>query len=73
MQEAAKLGLDMTGVSILDPTDEVLMDEMSDDLVAARANKGMTKEAAILLLKDVNYAGTMLVRSGRMDGLVRSF
>jgi len=61
----------MSGVEVIDPQDEALLSELATGLVEARKAKGLTHEAALEMLKDVNYVGTMLVHAGKMDGLVR--
>lgn len=70
LQEASKLGLDMSGVAIVNPATSSLLEHYADELVEARRKKGLSRDAAYDLLKDENYFGTMMVRCSDMDGLV---
>ncbi|MDQ1289508.1 MAG: phosphate acetyltransferase [Actinomycetota bacterium] len=67
---ATQSGVDLTGMEILDPCDEKLRHRMAAEYAAARAHKGITFEAALDIVTDVSYAGTLLVRLGLADGMV---
>lgn len=62
-------GVDIEGLELIDPTVSDLTEELVQALVERR--KGKLNEAeARELLKTVNYFGTMLVFTGKADGLV---
>ena len=68
--KAASLGLDLSAAQIIDPTDSVLLDGFAEEFADLRAHKGITLDAAYDIVRDVSYFGTMLVHSGRADGMV---
>jgi phosphate acetyltransferase len=59
----------LDGIEILDPKDYTEFDAMVDAFVERRNGKA-TEEQAREILTDVNYFGTMLVYTGKADGLV---
>ena len=59
----------LDGIEILDPKDYAEFDAMVDAFVERRNGKA-TEEQAREILTDVNYFGTMLVYTGKADGLV---
>lgn len=64
-------GMDLNGITVIDPRKENYTDELIDKLVEIRKNKGLTKEEAKdLLLNDYMYYACMLVKTGRADGVV---
>eukprot|EP00531_Pseudo-nitzschia_arenysensis_P017321 CAMPEP_0116138024 /NCGR_PEP_ID=MMETSP0329-20121206/12553_1 /TAXON_ID=697910 /ORGANISM="Pseudo-nitzschia arenysensis, Strain B593" /LENGTH=1155 /DNA_ID=CAMNT_0003632963 /DNA_START=128 /DNA_END=3595 /DNA_ORIENTATION=+ len=68
---AEKLRVSLEGVTICDPQNYELFDEMVDSLVEARKSKGLTPlEATKFLSEDVNYFGTMMMHMGLADGMV---
>ena len=66
---ASKHALDLTQIEIIDPSTSELKDELVDAFVERRKGKA-TKEQAVELLDNVNYFGTMLVYTGKAEGLV---
>lgn len=66
---ASKHALDLTQIEIIDPATSELKDEFVDAFVERRKGKA-TKEQAVELLDNVNYFGTMLVYTGKAEGLV---
>ena len=66
---ASKHALDLTQIEIIDPATSELKDELVDAFVERRKGKA-TKEQAVDLLDNVNYFGTMLVYTGKAEGLV---
>ncbi|MGC7609148.1 phosphate acetyltransferase [Staphylococcus epidermidis] len=66
---ASKHALDLTQIEIIDPATSELKDELVDAFVERRKAKA-TKEQAVELLDNVNYFGTMLVYTGKAEGLV---
>lgn len=66
---ASKHALNLTQIEIIDPATSELKDELVDAFVERRKGKA-TKEQAVELLDNVNYFGTMLVYTGKAEGLV---
>lgn len=66
---ASKHALDLTQIEIIDLATSELKDELVDAFVERRKGKA-TKEQAVELLDNVNYFGTMLVYTGKAEGLV---
>ncbi|MEB6768597.1 phosphate acetyltransferase [Staphylococcus epidermidis] len=66
---ASKHALDLTQIEIIDPATSELKDELVDAFIERRKGKA-TKEQAVELLDNVNYFGTMLVYTGKAEGLV---
>ena len=66
---ASKHALYLTQIEIIDPATSELKDELVDAFVERRKGKA-TKEQAVELLDNVNYFGTMLVYTGKAEGLV---
>lgn len=70
VKKAAEAGqFDISSIEIIDPETAPYMDELVEKFVERRAGKA-TEEQAREQLKDVNYFGTMLIYTGRVDGLV---
>lgn len=67
---ARKYNVDISKCSILDYTKCAQREHYADVLAAVRAAKGVTREAALDLLTDMNMFGTMMVREGDADGMV---
>ena len=64
-------GMDLSGITVIDPRKENYTDELIDKLVEIRKNKGLTREEAKdLLLNDYMYYACMLVKTGRADRVV---
>ncbi|WP_210470309.1 phosphate acetyltransferase [Sporosarcina sp. 6E9] len=66
---ATTAAINIENISIIDPATAPYFDELVDQFVERRQGKN-TIEQARELLQTVNYFGTMLVHSGRADGLV---
>jgi phosphate acetyltransferase len=66
---ASTANINIENISIIDPVTAPYFDELVDQFVERRQGKN-TIEQAKELLQTVNYFGTMLVYSGRADGLV---
>lgn len=66
---AEKLNVSIDGIEIIEPEKAENFEEMVDKFVEIRKGKN-TKEQAIEFIKDVNYYGTMLVQTGKADGMV---
>ncbi|GKV57866.1 phosphate acetyltransferase [Sporosarcina sp. NCCP-2222] len=68
-QAAADASIQMDGIEWIDPEQAPYVEELIEVFVERRKGKA-TVEQARELLKDANVFGTMLVYSGRADGLV---
>lgn len=66
---AQAASVELGDISIIDPTVAPYLEELIELFVERRAGKN-TVEQAREFLKNENYFGTMLVHSGRADGLV---
>lgn len=66
---AEEATIDVSGISIIDPAEVSYFEELVEVFVERRKGKA-TLEQARELLQNVNYFGTMLVYTGRVDGLV---
>ena len=66
---AAEANITIENISIIDPVQATYFEELVEQFVERRQGKN-TVEQARELLKTVNYFGTMLVYTGRADGLV---
>ncbi|MBO4410742.1 MAG: phosphate acetyltransferase [Lachnospiraceae bacterium] len=70
-QQANAEGLDLTGITVLDPHTAPKKDAYVNLLYELRKAKGMTPEdAAKLVVTDYTYFGTLMIKSGDADGLV---
>ncbi|GIJ45037.1 phosphate acetyltransferase [Virgisporangium aliadipatigenens] len=69
-RRARELGLDLGGVSIVDPATSEWREEFAATYVELRRHKGIAPDLARDLVRDVNYFGTLMVHSGRSDGMV---
>lgn len=67
---AKEKGVDLTGVTIIDPTKADNFEECVNDFYELRKAKGMTPEKARETISDTIYYGTMLLKKGIADGLV---
>lgn len=64
-------GLDISGITVIDPKTAEKKQAYIDLLVELRKAKGMTPEQAeSLVLGDYTYFGTLMIKSGDADGLV---
>jgi phosphate acetyltransferase len=69
-QRAADLGVRIDGVEIVDPVTDPLREEFARLYAELRAHKGVTVEIAHDTVSDPAYFGTMMVLTGRADGMV---
>lgn len=67
---AKENGVDLTGVTKIDPEKADNFEECVNDFYELRKAKGMTPEKAKETIKDTIYYGTMLLKKGLADGLV---
>jgi len=68
-EAATEEGIDISEIDVIDPAGASYFEELAEKFVERRKGKA-TLEQAREQLKDVNYFGTMLVYTGRADGLV---
>jgi phosphate acetyltransferase len=66
----SELGVDPEGLEIIDPAETILHEEFAGTYQTLRESRGVTLDAAREAMLDVNYFGTMMVHSGRADGMV---
>lgn len=69
---AKECGCSISKASIIDPEHCEFSGELADKLVELRKHKGMTKDQAEELVKDINYFGCLMLMTGRADGFVGS-
>lgn len=62
-------GFDISDIELIDPASASYFEELAQKFMERRAGK-VTIEQAREQVKDVNYFGTMLIYTGRVDGLV---
>lgn len=68
---AAELDVNLAGATLIDPREGELADQFAAQLTQLRQHKGMTMDwAREIMHNDVSYFGTMLVRTGMVDGMV---
>lgn len=67
---AQTLGLDLSAVDVVSPTDPGYVDRFATEYAALRAHKGVTLAQAADTVTDVSYFGTMMVHLGLADGMV---
>ena len=69
-QRIADLGLDLSGVPIVDPDTSPWLEAFAERYQQLRAHKGVTIDQARDLMTDGAFFGTMMVHEGRADGMV---
>lgn len=69
-QKAKELGVDISGIEIIDPEKSEKLNDYAKEFYELRKHKGMTEEKALSTMKDPLYYGTMMVKLGDADGLV---
>lgn len=67
---AAKHGFDISNLTQCDPATYEDIDTLIESFVERRKGKATPEQARELLTSDVNYFGTMLVHTGKAEGLV---
>lgn len=65
-----KLGLNLADTVVIDPITSPLRDEFAAAYATLRAHKGVTAADAWEQMGDSSYFATMLVHTGRVDGMV---
>ena len=67
---AKELGLDLTGVKIVDPASSPMRERFIQELYRLRQRRGVTLTEARTMMKDPNVFGSMMVHMGEADALV---
>ncbi|MFE9656013.1 phosphate acetyltransferase [Micromonospora sp. NPDC006431] len=65
-----ELGVDIGGAQVVDPVASEWRDEFAAEYARLRTHRGVTPELAQDIVAQPNYFGTMMVHSGRADGMV---
>lgn len=68
--DAANLGVDLSGVEIIDPQTSELAEGFAEIFYNARKHKGITLEDAKEIMNKDLFFGAMMVREGEVDGSV---
>ncbi|GAA2174477.1 phosphate acetyltransferase [Arthrobacter parietis] len=69
-ERAAGLGVDLTGLTLLDPATSDLREEFAAEYARLRAHKNVSLDDARDRMLDGSYFGTMMVQLGYVDGMV---
>ena len=67
---AANLGVDLAGAEVVDPLASPLREEFAAQYFELRKHKGATEDYAHDRVADPSYFATMLVHTGKADGMV---
>jgi phosphate acetyltransferase len=71
INRASELGIDLRSANIIDPSRSDLVDHFADLFAEMRSHKGVTKDAALELMRSSQtYFATMMVATGMADGMV---
>ncbi|MGY0007329.1 phosphate acetyltransferase [Micromonospora sp. I033] len=65
-----ELGIDIGDAQVVDPVASEWRDEFAAGYAQLRAHRGVTVELAHDIVAQPNYFGTMMVQTGRADGMV---
>ena len=68
--KATELGVNLDGVTVIDPSTSELRQPLSDLLYERRAKKGMTQEKAFELAGEPLWFANLSVKAGYQDGVV---
>ncbi len=69
-KKADSLHIKLDGVHIIDPYDNDLINDYAATYYNLRKEKGISREMAHDIMRDVSYLGTMMVYKGHADGMV---
>ncbi|MBG0739343.1 phosphate acetyltransferase [Paeniglutamicibacter antarcticus] len=67
---AASTGVDLAGLTIVDPAESALREEFAVEYARLRAHKNIELASAREVMLDGSYFGTMMVQLGKADGMV---
>ncbi|WP_433551393.1 phosphate acetyltransferase [Micromonospora zamorensis] len=65
-----ELGIDLGDANVVDPVTSDWRDDFAAEYARLRAHRGMTAELAHDIVAQPNYFGTLMVATGRADGMV---
>lgn len=68
--QASIVGVDLSGIEIIDPETSLWRQQFINDFYTMRAHKGLTRDVAKDSMTHVNYFATMMVQTGKVDGMV---
>jgi phosphate acetyltransferase len=68
--KASRLGLRLDKAQLIDPLHSSKREQYANALYEARKHKGLNPEAALDMVEDVSYFGTLMVHCGDADGMV---
>jgi phosphate acetyltransferase len=69
-RRARELGVDIHAARLVDPASSDWREQFAERYAALRRHRGATLDLAYDVVADVNYFGTLMVASGRADGMV---
>jgi phosphate acetyltransferase len=67
---ASGQGIDLTGLTLVDPATSELLDEFAAEYARLRAHKNVSLDQARERMLEGAYFGTMMVQLGKLDGMV---
>ncbi len=67
---ATNLGVDISDADLINPSTTPLRDSFAEEYHRLRQHKGVTYDAALDIVSDVSYFGTLMVHRGLADGMV---
>ncbi|MHA7218854.1 phosphate acetyltransferase [Arthrobacter sp. MDT1-48-3] len=67
---ASGQGIDLTGLTLVDPSTSALREEFATEYARLRAHKNVSVDQARERMLEGAYFGTMMVQLGRVDGMV---
>ncbi|WDF33505.1 phosphate acetyltransferase [Arthrobacter agilis] len=67
---ASGQGIDLTGITLIDPSTSDLRDEFAEEYARLRAHKNVSLDQARERMLEGAYFGTMMVQLGKVDGMV---
>ncbi|MEU7801883.1 phosphate acetyltransferase [Micromonospora arborensis] len=65
-----ELGIDLGDANVVDPASSEWRDDFAAEYARLRAHRGVTAELAHDIVAQPNYFGTLMVATGRADGMV---
>ncbi|MEV4347660.1 phosphate acetyltransferase [Actinoplanes sp. NPDC049596] len=69
-RRARELGLEIGGAQLVDPETSEWRDEFAATYAELRKHKNVPLDLAYDVVRDVNYFGTLMVQTGKADGMV---
>jgi phosphate acetyltransferase len=69
-RRAREIGVEIGGADLVDPGASPWRGEFAETYAELRKHKAVTLDLAYDVVRDVNYFGTLMVASGRADGMV---